>query len=120
MKKIMDEAAYSYTQHGFDVAMAAMKAQSEPAWEWLMKIPVSAWARYAMDHNCKTDLISNNLSEVFNKMILDVRGKPVRTMFDGIRKKLMARHDTKRTKGATARWNITPTMSEILVENEAW
>jgi hypothetical protein len=29
----------------------------------------------------------NNLSEVFNRMILDVRGKPVVTMFEGIRSK---------------------------------
>ena len=49
------------------------------------KIDASAWARFAMDHTCKTDLVVNNLSEVFNKMILDVRAKPIRTMFEGIR-----------------------------------
>lgn len=116
----MDAAAYSYTQHGFDVAMEEMKAESETAWEWLMKIPVATWARYAMDHNCKTDLVVNNLSEVFNKMILDVRGKPVRTMFDGIRKKVMVRNEGKRTGAAKARWEITPTYSEILEENKKW
>ena len=93
----MDEASYSYTQNGFEVAMEKMKEESEAAWDWLMKIPVSTWARYAMDENYKTDLVVNNLSEVFNRMILDVRGKPVQTMFDGIRKKLMARNDEKRT-----------------------
>ena len=51
------------------------------------KIDASAWARFAMDHTCKTDLVVNNLSEVFNKMILDVRAKPIRTMFEGIRTK---------------------------------
>ena len=116
----MDEASYSFTQHGFDVAMEKMKEESEPAWSWLMKIPVSAWARYAMDVNCKTDLVVNNLSEVFNRMILDVRGKPVQTMFDGIRKKLMERNDEKRTGVERARWEITPTFSEILEENKKW
>ena len=44
-----------------------------------------------MDHTCKTDLVVNNLSEVFNKMILDVRAKPIRTMFEGIRTKQISR-----------------------------
>ena len=116
----MYAASYSYTQNGFDVAMANMKEESVEAWEWLMKIPVSAWARYAMDYNCKTDLVVNNLSEVFNRWILDIRGKPVKTMFDGIRKKVMVRHDAKRTGGAKARWDITPTYSEMLEESKKW
>jgi hypothetical protein len=89
--------------------MANMKEECLEAWEWLMKIPVATWARYAMDYNCKTDLVVNNLSEVFKRMILDVRGKPVRTMFDGIRKKLMVRNDDKRTGAAKVRWVICPT-----------
>ena len=120
LKKFMDQASYSYTQNGFDVAMAKMKEESEPAWEWLMKIPVSAWARYAMDVNCKTDLVVNNLSEVFNRMILDIRGKPVQTMFDNIRKKLMVRNEEKRSGAEKARWEITPTYTEKIEENKRW
>ncbi|KAM0845895.1 hypothetical protein ACQ4PT_056048 [Festuca glaucescens] len=120
LKKYMDAASYSYTQHGFDVAMANMKEECLEAWEWLMKITVASWARYAIDYNCKTDLVVNNLSEVFNRMILDVRGKPVITMFDGIRKKVMVRNDDKRTGAAKARWEICPTYAEIIEENKRW
>ena len=56
-----------------------MKYECIESWEWLMKILVSAWARYAMDHSRKADLVVINISEFFNRMILDVRGKPVRT-----------------------------------------
>ena len=49
-----------------------------------------------MDYNCKTDLVVNNLSEVFNKMILDVRAKPIRTMFEGIRTKQMIKRQKTR------------------------
>jgi hypothetical protein len=77
----MDQASYSYTKHGFDKAMALMQEESEEAHKWMSNIPVECWARHAMDTNCKTDLVVNNLSEVFNRMILDIRGKPVRTMF---------------------------------------
>jgi hypothetical protein len=58
----MDNAAYSYTKDGFDEAMEEMKKQSEEAWKWLRKIPVEACARFAMDTNCQTDLVVNNLS----------------------------------------------------------
>jgi hypothetical protein len=84
LKKFMDAASYSYTQHGFDVAMDNMKEECLEAWEWQMKIHVATWARYAMDYNCKTDLVVNNLSEVFNRMILDIREKPVRTMLSSL------------------------------------
>ena len=39
----------------------------------------------------------NNLGEVFNRIILDLRGKLVKIMFDDIRKKLMTRNEGKRT-----------------------
>jgi hypothetical protein len=120
LKKYMDGAAYSYTKHGFDESMALMKEESEEAFDWLSKIPVECWAKYAMDDNCKTDLIVNNLSEVFNKMILDVRGKTFRTMFDRIRTKIMVKHESKRSGAAKARWVITPTYTEKLEEAKKW
>jgi hypothetical protein len=114
LKKCMDNAVYSYTKHGFDLAMEEMKKQSEPAWAWLTKIPVQTWARWAMDTNCKTDLVVNNLSEVFNRYILDVRNKPIVTMLTGIYDKQMVRHDGKREGAAKAHWEITPHYAEKL------
>ena len=61
-----------------------------------------------MDTNCQTDLVNNNLSEVFNNYINDVRNKPIVTMLVGIYDKQMARHDTKREGARTAQWHITP------------
>ena len=83
--------------------MDALKVECKAAWAWLNKIPRHAWARYVMDFNCKTDLVVNNISEVFNKMILDVRGKPIKTMVDGIRTKLMVRFNTNRSKTQLAK-----------------
>uniref|UniRef100_A0A8R7TD71 SWIM-type domain-containing protein n=1 Tax=Triticum urartu TaxID=4572 RepID=A0A8R7TD71_TRIUA len=97
--------------------MAELKAQCEDAWKWL-NIEVSAWARYAI--TCKTDLVVNNLSEVFNKMILDVRSKPIRTMFEGIRTKQMIKRQQTREKLQACRWTITPNYSEILEENKKY
>ena len=116
----MDAAAYSYTKDGFNVAIEEMRKESEDAWAWLEGIPVETWARHAMDKNCKTDLVVNNISEVFNRMILDIRGKPIKTMLEGVRSKLMVKFNEKRIGGEIARWTITPTYSEKLAESKEW
>ncbi|KAK1616226.1 hypothetical protein QYE76_021743 [Lolium multiflorum] len=85
------ELKHTCPTDGFDEAMEEMKKHSEEAWKWLSKILVEAWARFAMDTNCQTDLVVNNLSEVFNKYILDVRNKPTVTMLVGIYDKCMVR-----------------------------
>ena len=120
MKKHLDQAAYSFTKHGHDLGMEALKKESEEAWKWLSNIPVHTWARHRMDTICKTDLVVNNLSEVFNRMILDVRNKHIRTMLEGMRTKLMIKFQKIREKTETCRWDITPTYSEILEEAKEW
>jgi hypothetical protein len=116
----MDQAAYSYTKDGFEKGMTELKKQCEPAWVWLSKIPVETWARFAFDTNCKTDLVNNNLSEVFNKYILDERNKPIVTMLVGIYDKQMVRFDEKREGGKKAAWEITPFYAERLELNKTW
>ncbi|XP_073360475.1 uncharacterized protein [Aegilops tauschii subsp. strangulata] len=85
LKKCMDNASYAYNQHKFIIVMNDLKNESDEAWKWLSGIPARYWAMHAFDTNCKTDLVVNNLSEVFNKYILDYRTKPIRTMVDGIK-----------------------------------
>ena len=101
LKKHMDGASYSYTKNEHLAAMNDLKRECKAAWAWLDKVPVHTWARPAMDFTCKTDLVVNNISELFNKMILDVRGKPIKTMLEGIRTKLMVKFNTNRTKTET-------------------
>ncbi|XP_073353557.1 uncharacterized protein [Aegilops tauschii subsp. strangulata] len=101
LKKFMDNASYAYNEHKFNIAMNGLRAESEEAWEWLPAIPKKTWARHGFYTNCKTDLVVNNLSEVFNKYILDVRRKPIRTMCDGIKDKQMVRwHRNREWKGS--------------------
>lgn len=67
-----------------------------------------------MDTTCKTDLVVNNLSEVFNKFILKVRNKPIVTMIDSIRTKIMSRFVDKREGLEKAQWEITLFYTEKL------
>ena len=112
MKKCMDAASYAYHKDQFNIAIDNLKAHSDEAWKWLSAISPSTWARHAFDTNCKTDLVVNNLSEVFNRYILDVKKKPIQTMLEGIKNKLMHRFHEKREAGAKARWEITPHYTE--------
>lgn len=114
LKAHVDAAAYSYSKPYFDDAMARLKEDCEEAWEWLSKINPKHGARHAMDTNCKTDLVVNNLSEIFNNFIIDVKDKPIVTMIDGIRTKLMARFEAKRIGIQKAGWDITSTFAEKL------
>jgi hypothetical protein len=66
LKKCMDRASYVYHKDQFDAAMETLKVEIEEAWKWLSQIPPHTWARHAFDTNCKTYLVANNLSEVFN------------------------------------------------------
>ena len=116
----MDAASYSYTKNGFDLAMEALKADCEEAYKWLVQIPPETWARHLFDTNCKTDLVVNNISEVFNRMILDVRNKPIWTMLEGIRNKLMVKYSGTRVKLESSRWEITPFYTEKLEEAKKW
>ena len=78
--------------------MAKLKDECEEAWKWLDKIPTETWARHAMDTNYKTYLVVNNISEVFNRYILELRAKPIKTMTDGIRTNVMVKYQGTRNK----------------------
>ena len=79
--------------------MNDLRNECEDAWIWLNGIPNKTWARHAFNTNCKTNLVVNNLSKVFNKYILDFRKKSIRTMVNGIKDKQMVRWHRNRERG---------------------
>ena len=99
---------------GFENAMEELKKGREGAWEWLTKIPTKHWDKHAFDTTCKTGLVVNNISEVFNSYIIIYSDKPIVTMLDLIRTKLMGRFNSNREDIATAQWEITPCYAEKL------
>jgi hypothetical protein len=120
LKKIVDDAAYAFTNSNHMIAMNKLKEESIDAWKWLSRIPTKHWARHAMDTTCKTDLVVNNISEVFNSFILDQRDKPILTMMDQILTKLMSKFQVRRDGVAIANWEIAPHYVEILETEKMW
>ncbi|KAK8604215.1 hypothetical protein V6N13_099164 [Hibiscus sabdariffa] len=71
----------------FEVALAEMKALSPKAHEWLVGKDPRNWSHFSCNSKC--DMLLNNLCESFNKFILDARDKPIITMLEIIRTKIM-------------------------------
>ncbi|KAK8664156.1 hypothetical protein V6N13_083956 [Hibiscus sabdariffa] len=77
-------------------AMNEMKAMSEPSFNWLQPKDPKQWSKSHFSSRCKSDILINNLSESFNKMVLESRDKPILTMMEMIGSKLMTRIATKK------------------------
>lgn len=107
-KGFVDAAIYATTVWDYDKAMEDLKKLNLKAWEWLIAIGKEHFSRHAFSPKAKSDLVVNNLSEVFNKYILDARDKPIVTMVEHIRRKVMVRLSLKRQGGDAAQWEITP------------
>ncbi|KAL2228373.1 UNVERIFIED_CONTAM: hypothetical protein Sindi_1817000, partial [Sesamum indicum] len=73
-----------------------IKVDVETASEWLRKINPQHWARSHFPVHSKCDILVNNLCESFNNYILEAIDKPIISMFECIRTKLMSRLQLKR------------------------
>ena len=80
----------------FIKCMDEIKEKNENAYIWLSERPAQEWSRSHFSTISKCDMLLNNLCEVFNKYILEAREKPILTMCETIRCKLMNRLFLKR------------------------
>ncbi|KAK4417439.1 hypothetical protein Salat_2569500 [Sesamum alatum] len=66
------------------------------------------WSRHAFDERLKNDHVTNNISESFNHWVGDLRSKPVLTLVDGLRTKLMSKLQKRKLKGLKTNGDIVP------------
>ena len=81
--------------------MGEIKKENIHAYNWLMEKPLHLWARHAFDVDVKSDHVTNNMAESFNQWLGTVRGKPVLTLLENIRIKLMKRFHDRYVQGYT-------------------
>ncbi|KAK8716374.1 hypothetical protein V6N13_043686 [Hibiscus sabdariffa] len=96
LKDVVWKAARASYLREFETAMDQLKTLSIPAYEWINKINPAQWFRSHLSTRNKCDMLLNNLCESFNKVILEVRDKPILTMMEVIRTKLMKKVVNKR------------------------
>ncbi|XP_074298568.1 uncharacterized protein LOC141629472 [Silene latifolia] len=102
----------------FTKAMEQIKKNSVAAYNYLMDVPLELWARHKFDQSVKVGEVTNNLVESFNASIRELRGLPILSMLEGLRRKCMKNMHKKRN--AVTKWNssVCPRVKEMC--DRAW
>ncbi|KAK8704766.1 hypothetical protein V6N13_048379 [Hibiscus sabdariffa] len=89
LKDLLWKAARATYHKEFEDAMVELKVVSNDAFNWLNGKDPSQWSKSHFSSFCKSDMLLSNLSECFNKMILKDRYKPILTLMEMVRTKIM-------------------------------
>ena len=81
----------AYDQMCFDDTMKRMKEHNTDTHAYMMKIPLSMWARHSFYSEAQSEHITNNMYESFNQWVGKFRSKPILGLFDNMWLKLMSR-----------------------------
>ncbi|KAH7860159.1 hypothetical protein Vadar_010052 [Vaccinium darrowii] len=109
MRKQFWKAARAYCRRDFNMAMDIIKEYSVDAHEYLSKLEPHEWSKHAFDDRVKSDHITNNFAESFNNWIGKLRNKPILTLLEGIRSKIMCRMQKRYQKALE--WNTMATQN---------
>ncbi|GKE24437.1 hypothetical protein Tco_1435949, partial [Tanacetum coccineum] len=90
-KYLLWRAASATNVRDFEKCMLELKTMNPKAHEWLNKIPVEHWAIFHRSSRAISDLLLNNICEVFNGKIVEGRDKPVITLLEYIKEYCMKR-----------------------------
>ncbi|KAK4424693.1 hypothetical protein Salat_1662900 [Sesamum alatum] len=88
--------------------------------EWLMKIDLSMWSRHAFPVDLKNNHVTNNIAESFNAWIGEFRGRPVMTLLEGVRTKVMNMIHKRHDKGLHRTQDIMPNILKKVNEQMEW
>ncbi|KAL4386245.1 hypothetical protein GQ457_09G023400 [Hibiscus cannabinus] len=95
LKDSLWKTARATTVRDYEKEMAEMKGISIDSYNWLKAKDPSTWSKSHSSTRSKCDILLNNYSECFNKMILEARDKPILTMMEIIRTQMMHRISKK-------------------------
>ncbi|KAL4318980.1 hypothetical protein GQ457_18G014420 [Hibiscus cannabinus] len=118
LKDVVWKAARATYSREFEAAMDQLKALSVPAYEWIKKINPAQWSKSHFSTRSKCDMLLNNLCESFNKVILEARDKPILTMMEVIRTKLMKKVVSKREEAEKWPGPLCGVGPHVLVEKD--
>nr|XP_023870556.1 uncharacterized protein LOC111983129 [Quercus suber] len=97
LKSVLWRCAGTTSAREFERGMDHLKSLDEEAWKYLTDIELAQWTRSHFSSRALTDCMVNNLSEIFNSMIVKAREKPILSMLEWIKVRLMSRLYIKKT-----------------------
>ncbi|KAK8656091.1 hypothetical protein V6N13_108650 [Hibiscus sabdariffa] len=103
LKDALWKAARTTIVRDYEKAMAEIRRILEGAHNWLQSKGLITWSKSHFSTHSKCDTLLNNYLECFNKMIIDARDKPILTMVEIIRTKMMQRI-SKKAEAAQKCW----------------
>nr|XP_043618355.1 uncharacterized protein LOC122590086 [Erigeron canadensis] len=105
----------------FQRYMEEFKRYSEPAYNWLVKIPPQHWARSHFSGRAKSDVLLNNMCKVLNSKTVKGKDKPIIHCLEYIREYLMIRIGNVQKVIDKCQGPLTPTAHKLLevVKKEA-
>ncbi|XP_074293630.1 uncharacterized protein LOC141620731 [Silene latifolia] len=109
------KATRAGTKAEFDFQMQGIKFLSDRAYTYLSQIGDHHWSRYAFNTNCKSNMLLNNMCEVFNHVLRECRDKPILTQMEWMRRYLMKRHYEKREGVRTYEGRVMPYVDKFLI-----
>lgn len=89
LKEHLWKCARAETIPEFNRAMAEFQKYNKQAYNWLQCIPAKHWSRSHFTGRVHSDVLLNNLCEVFNAKIVDGRDRPIISALEFIREYLM-------------------------------
>ena len=98
LKAALWRCAIATTVREFEKRMQDMKELDKKAWEYLAGIQPTQWTKSHFTPRAISDCYVNNLSESFNSMILKTRDKPIISMLEWIRVRLITRMYNKKSR----------------------
>nr|GEV53798.1 hypothetical protein [Tanacetum cinerariifolium] len=90
-KELLWKATSALIVPYFEKVMDEIKSFNKDCYEWLAKIPPIHWARSHFSGRAKTDILLNNICEVFNSQLVDERDRTIISTFEYAREYLMKR-----------------------------
>ncbi|KAK8540585.1 hypothetical protein V6N13_027104 [Hibiscus sabdariffa] len=114
LKDVLWKAARATYMKEFTDAMSEMRSMSDASFKWLQGKDPRQWSKSHFSTRCKSDMLLNNLSESFNKMILESRDKPILTMMEMIRSKIMTRIVSKKEQAEKINGLLCPKIQKKL------
>ena len=87
-----------------------LKSLDEEVWKYLADIELAQWTKSHFSPKALTDCLVNNLSESFNSMIVKARDKPILSMLEWIRVRLMTRLYIKKIGIENYRGKLCPSI----------
>ncbi|KAK9991378.1 hypothetical protein SO802_026363 [Lithocarpus litseifolius] len=114
LKSVLWRCAGTTSAREFERGMDHLKSLDEEAWKYLADIELAQWTKSHFSTRALTDCMVNNLSESFNSMIVKARDKPILSMLESIRVRLITKLYTKKIGIEKYRGKLCPSIQDKL------